>query len=172
MTNERFDRDDANSQLNNTIMKIMTDELPALKEKIKKLCEEAKRAKYLVYIFSGALFAVGLFFLMIALYLGLSAADGVEEWKNVIEILGFGSASVTSFISVLLIHPIKKIQEANSDASQAEMVYYSWELAVLLYIRAMDITDRDSIKESAEKIEEMTATFIGLLERYYEIEPE
>lgn len=170
MADKMFDRDEANSHLNNTIMNILVEEMPLLKKKIKKLCEEVKRAKYLIYIFSGALFGVGIFFLIVALSLALSTP--FDDWSIIIESLGFGSASATSFISVLLLNPIKKIQQANSDASQAEMVFYSWQLGVLLYIRAMDITERESIKEAAEKIEELTATSIDLLEKYYEIEPE
>lgn len=85
-----------------------------------------------------------------------------------IESLGFGSASSLSFISLLLLNPIKKIQKANSDASQAEMTYLCWELGILLHIRAMDINDRDSIKETAEKIRDLTSNAIRLLEKYYE----
>jgi hypothetical protein len=169
MADKMFDRDEANSHLNNTIMSILVEEMPRLREKIKKLCEEVKRAKYLTYIFSGALFGVGIFFLVVALTLVFSKPS--DDWSTMIISLGFGSASATSFISVLLMNPIKKIQQANSDASQAEMIFYSWQLGVLLYIRAMDITERESIKESAEKIEELTATSIDLLEKYYEIEP-
>jgi len=170
MADKMFDRDEANSHLNNTIMNILVEEMPLLKKKIKKLCEEVKRAKYLVYIFSGALFGVGIFFLIMA----LSATPSIspDKWDTIFASLGFGSASATSFVSVLLLNPIKKIQQANSDASQAEMVFYSWQLGVLLYIRAMDITDRESIKEAAGKIEEITAMSIDLLEKYYEIEPE
>jgi hypothetical protein len=50
------------------------------------------------------------------------------------------------------------------------MIYYCWELGVFLYIRAMDITKRASIKEAAEKIQEITSTSVELLEHYYEIE--
>jgi len=170
MADKIFDRDEANSHLNNTIMNILVEEIPLLKKKIKKLCEEVKRAKYLIYIFSGALFGVGIFFLMMALSLAFSMSP--DKWDTILGSLGFGSASATSFISVLLLNPIKKIQQANSDASQAEMVFYSWQLGVLLYIRAMDITERESIKEAAEKIGELTVTSIDLLEKYYEIEPE
>jgi len=169
MAGERFDRDGANLQLNSTIMEILTDELPELKEKIKRMCEEAKRAKYIVYVFSGMLFAAGIFFLMVALSFIFSSP--LNEWDKM-GILGFGSASATTFVSVLLINPVRKIQEANSDASQAEMVYYAWELSVILYIRAMDVNDRDSIKEAAERIEELTASCIGMLEKYYEMELE
>lgn len=163
-----FNRDEANLQLNNAIMKILTDELPLLKEKIKELCAEAKKAKYLVYVFSTLLFIVGIFFLIVAL--SLFTMGGIDKWERILEILGFGSASATSFVSLLLLQPIKKVQEANSDASQAEIVYYCWELGILLYIRAMDVDDRDSIKEAAEKIKELTSKAIQLLERYYEIE--
>ena len=163
-----FDRERANLELNAIIMKILTEELPLLKEKIKKLCAEVKRAKYLIYVFSILLFIVGIFFLTVAL--SLFAAGGTNDWEGLLETLGFGSASATSFASLLLLQPIKKIQEANSDASQAEMVYYSWELGILLYIRAMDVNDRNSIKEAAEKIRDLTSTAIQLLEKYYEIE--
>ncbi len=169
MAGERFDRDGANSQLNGTIMKILMEEMPLLKEKIKKLCDGARNTKYIVYTFSSMLFGIGLFFLIVALsYVFRSPTDG---W-NMLATLGFGSASATTFVSVLLINPVKKIQDANSDASQAEMVYNAWELGVLLYIRAMDVTDRDSIKEAAKKIEGLTVSSVGMLEEYYEIEPE
>jgi len=170
MAGERFDRDGANIHLNNTIMEILTAELPVLKEKIKRMCEEAKRAKYIVYMFSGMLFGTGIFFLMVALsYIFQPSPDG---WEDMLATLGFGSASATTFVSVLLLNPVKKIQEANSDTSQAEMVYYAWELSVILYIRAMDVDDRDSIKEAAERIVELTDSCIGMLENYYEMEPE
>ncbi|MEA2054969.1 MAG: hypothetical protein U9O96_07705 [Candidatus Thermoplasmatota archaeon] len=167
MPNEKFDIEEANLQLSNTIMKILTEEMPALKEKIKKMCLEVKRAKYLIYVFSVALFMMGIFFLIAALSLAFS-----NNWEKVVEGLGFGSASAASLVSLLLLRPINRVQEANSDASQAEMIYYCWELGILLYIRAMDITDRGSIKEAAEKIRDLTSKAIGLLEKYYEIEPE
>jgi len=170
MAGERFDRDGANSELNATIMKILMDELPLLKEKIKKLCDGARNAKYIVYIFSGMLFGIGFFFLIVALSYIFQRPPG--GWENILATLGFGSASATTFASVLLVNPVKKIQEANSDASQAEMVYNAWELGVLLYIRAMDVTDRDSIRDAAGRIEELTASSIGMLEEYYEMEPE
>lgn len=155
MAGERFDRDGANSELNATIMKILMDELPLLKEKIKKLCDGARNAKYIVYIF-----------LIVALsYIFQLPPEG---WGDILATLGFGSASATTFASVLLVNPVKKIQQANSDASQAEMVYNAWELGVLLYIRAMDVTDRDSIRDAAGRIEELTASSIGMLEEYYE----
>ena len=170
MVKEGFNRDDANVQLNKLILGILTDELPLLKKKIRKLCLEIKRAKYLIYIFSGALFVIGIFFLIVALNIAYPSSNGGGDWKEILEVLGFGAASGTSFISVLLLQPIKRIQKANSDASQAEMVYYCWELGILLHIRAMDITKRDSIKEAAKKIGEITSTSVELLEKYYELE--
>ncbi|HDN96107.1 MAG: hypothetical protein DRN11_01500 [Thermoplasmata archaeon] len=159
-----FDKSRANIELNNIIMNILTQEMPALKEKIKKLCLELKRAKYLIYIFSSALFAVGLFFLIVA----LSIAFHTNTIADTLKTLGFGGASATSFVSLMLINPIERIRDANFNASQAEMIYNFWELAILLYIRAMDIDDRESIKETAEKIREATATAIKLLEKYVE----
>ncbi len=164
---EKFDRDRANLQLNSIIMKILMEEMPILKEKIRKFCRELRKAKYIIYIFSIAIFAVGLFFLTTAL---LTALPANNDWLKIVEGLGFGGASATSFISLMLLNPIKKIQDANSDASQAEMIFYCWELGIFLHIRAMDINDRDSIKEAAEKIKELTAEAISLLEEYTEIE--
>lgn len=143
--------------------------MPALKERIKKLCFELKKAKYIIYIFSTALFLVGLFFLIVALS---TIFNSINDWIELLKAIGFGGASATSFISLMILNPIEKIREANFDASQAEMIYNCWELGILLYIRAMDIDDRESIKEAARNIEELTTTAIELLEKYTEIEVE
>ena len=149
----------ANNQLNN-IMDVLTEEMPALKERIKKLCIEVRRAKYIIYAFSIALFTVGIFFLLVALTTIFLPSK--YNLIKIIEGLGFGSASATSFVSLIFLNPIKKIQNANSDANQAEMIYYCWELGILLYIRAMDVNNRESIKETAEKIGELTKKAISL----------
>ena len=150
-------------------MKVLTQEMPALKERIKKLCFELKKAKYIIYIFSTALFLVGLFFLIVALS---TIFNSINDWIELLKAIGFGGASATSFISLMILNPIEKIRDANFDASQAEMIYNCWELGILLYIRAMDIDDRESIKEAARNIEELTTTAIELLEKYTEIEVE
>ena len=164
---KKFDIDEANQDLENIIQKILIKELPILKNRIEKLCEEVKKAKYIIYAFSISLFIVGIFFLIVALSLTF-LTNGIDNFGKLIESLGFGSASGTSFVSLMLLNPIKKIRDANSDASQAEMIYQSWEMGVLLYIRAMDINNRETIKEAAEKIKNLTEKSIELIESYTE----
>jgi hypothetical protein len=166
--NESFDRDKANEQVNYSILKILVDELPDLKKHVADLCNEVRKAKYIIYAFSIALFVVGLFFLIAALLLTYSQGEGPENWQTILEAFGFGSAGASSFVALLILHPADKIQKINSDASQAQMIYHNWQLGILLYIRAMDINDRESIKEAANNIQKHTATAIKILENYTE----
>ncbi|MBS3773272.1 MAG: hypothetical protein KGY55_03630 [Candidatus Thermoplasmatota archaeon] len=166
MNEEAFDRKQANTHLNNVILNVLEEELPDLKARVKVLCREVKKAKYIVYGLSIALFLVGILF--VAAALAISLADELATYDSTLQVLGFGSASAASFISLMLLHPIKKVQKVNSDAGQAEMVYQSWHLEISLFIRAMDISERTSIEQAARNIRESTRAAIQLLEQYAE----
>lgn len=168
MTKGEFDRDRANEEVNHTILRVVDGELPDLKKRITNMCMELQRAKYIVYAQSLALFTVGLFFLILAIATGI----GAGKLDETLGTLGFGAAGGTTFVALLLLQPIKKIQKVNSDAGQAEMIYQQWHLGILLYIRAMDITDRESIKEAAKNIRNHTTSAIRMLEKYTEGEKE
>ena len=167
MPDEEFDIARANEEINKNIQNVVEGELPDLKKRVKTLCSEMQKAKRIIYAFSIALFVVGLFFIIEALVL-VVWGGGLEGGFNVLGALGFGSAGVTTFIGLMILHPMKKIQQVNSDASQAEMVYHHWHLGILLYIRAMDANDRESIKEAASNIRDHTESAINLLEEYTE----
>ena len=167
MPEKEFDIARANLEINKTIQHVVEGELPDLKKRVKILCSEMQKAKRIVYAFSIALFVVGLFFIIEALILALGEG-GLEGGFNVLGALGFGSAGATTFIGLMILHPIKKIQKVNSDASQSEMVYHDWHLGILLYVRAMDANDRESIKEAARNIRNHTESAIDLLEEYAE----
>jgi hypothetical protein len=172
MVYNKFDRDKANLELINTVQKIITEELPKIKDKINKQSLSIRTTKITVTILSIAIFIVGIVFLTAALSIGFFSGQGIESWVKILEILGFGSASGLSFISIMLLNPIKKIQESNSNAIQAEMINRCWELGIILYIRAMDINDRESVKEAVLNINDLTINSIDLLEKYYELIPE
>jgi len=165
MNEEAFDREKANTHLNNVILNVIDEELPDLKTRVKVLCSEVKKAKYIVYALSIALFLVGIFFVVVALLISLNNPGDLEY---MLHILGFGAASATSFVSLMLLRPMEKVQKVNSDAGQAEMIYQSWHLEISLFIRAMDVTDRTSIEEAALNIRESTEAAIMLLETYAE----
>ncbi|MGC9554075.1 MAG: hypothetical protein ACP5EK_02075 [Thermoplasmatota archaeon] len=171
MAEKEFDVARANFEINKTIQNVVEGELPDLKKRVKELCSEMQQAKRIVYVFSVALFAVGLFFLVGALTLALGVWQLGDMAAEVLATLGFGGAGATSFVSLMLLHPMEKVQRVNSDASQAEMVFHDWHLGILLYIRAMDANDRESIKEAARNIREHTESAIALLEHYTEGQP-
>lgn len=168
MSDNQFDKNKANLELINTVQKIITEELPKIKEKINKQSLGIRTTKITVTILSISIFCVGLVFLTAALYVGLFSG-GMDSFVKILEILGFGTASGLSFISIMLLNPIRKIQESNSNAIQAEMINRCWELGIILYIRAMDINDRESVKEAVDNINILTVNSIDLLEKYYEI---
>jgi hypothetical protein len=165
MNEEAFDREKANTDLNKVILNVIEEELPDLKTRVKVLCSEVKKAKYIVYALSIALFLVGVFFVVAAL---LVSKDNLGELEYTLQALGFGAASATSFVSLMLLRPMEKIQKVNSDAGQAEMIYQSWHLEISLFIRAMDVTDRMTIEEAALNIRESTTAAIERLETYAE----
>jgi len=169
MVKDDFDRDKANVFLNNIIHDILTIELPSLRKKITNLCLESKKTKLIIFVMSLIIFSGGCFLLITSIYI-INSENISDDYKT-IGSLGFGCAGGLSFISLFLINPINKIQKANSDSIQSEIILYCWEMAILLHIRAMDITDRKNINETADKIKELTINCIQLLERYYE-EPE
>ena len=157
-----------NDEIDSEIIKRYKEIICNLKEQCNKFSFEIKITKIITYLLSIVLIFFGIYFLYIGVDIGLNEATTSQNLDSILKSLGFGSTGGLTLISLLIINPAKKIQQANSDAMQAKLILHSWEYNFLLLNRAMDLSDRESMKEIFCKNEELTDKTVELLQKHYE----
>jgi uncharacterized membrane protein YtjA (UPF0391 family) len=163
-----FNSEQANKQIMHATNIFWITYLADLDNIIQNFRNELTKAKKLTNFFAKFLFIIGVIFLITALILAFSPNDGFNNLETILGSLGFGGVSATSYISFLLLKPANKIQDANSDATQAEMIIHNWGIGLSLYLKAMKSDDPKSLKEAAENIGDLTSKSVQLIEKHYE----
>jgi len=161
-----FDGNIANAHLNHLILCIIDVEIPLMQNKINQFSKNIKYTKYINWTISIILIFIGISFLIITFSIIIMYYFDLMD--SILGALGFGSISSGSFISLLITKPTNRIQESNSDACQAEVIFYCWKIGIILYIQAMNITERESIKEAVQNIKELTIKSVELIDKHYE----
>ncbi len=108
-------------------------------------------------------FAIGV--MLIVISLGYYILE-----RQTIETLGFSAIGLADFATIFFYKPMDRIQSADANYSQQEMILNTWATATQLELIAMNVNEPDTVQRAAKNIENRTLQALREINSF--VEPE
>ena len=150
-------------EANDSISRYLQGMMDESKLELIRLRRKLSSTYWIIIILSIIMFCLGLVLLSVPIAAALGQKIGLLE--SLIS-AGFGIADLAA---LFLYGPIEKIHNIMGDMSQIILALNSYRSQVGLRLMQMDVQNRESIGEAAEKINAAAENSIRLVQDYFEV---
>jgi|GEM_PF-1624414 len=131
-------------------------------EELNRLRIKLSVSYWIIITLSVIMFFVGIALLLIP---AMAAFTEINTLQSLIA-GGFGVADLTG---LFLFRPIEKIQKIMGDMSQIILIISSYQTQAGLRLMQMDVHNRPTLGQAAEKINMVTSESVKMIQKYFEV---
>lgn len=128
-----------------------------------KLFNKARTSFHAIRYMSIVTFAIGVTFLMFALYFALTADN-----QDIVYAIMFGGTGFGFFVAHFIYGPTTGIQNAYANLLQAEVASVNYLNQMAFWLRALNSSNPEDFKHASKQLNEITRETMALLEQYLE----
>ena len=128
-----------------------------------KLFDKARTSFHAIRYMSIVTFAIGVTFLMFALYFALTAGN-----QDIVYAIMFGGTGFGFFVAHFIYGPTTGIQNAYANLLQAEIASVNYLNQMAFWLKALDSSNPEEFKHASEQLNKITGETMAMLEQYLE----
>jgi len=153
----------ANKKIRNELLDYQQSLKDDIEKKMKELSDKSKGIFQLTTIIILLIFILGFVIIVLSLY---SILNNPEDTYTGI---GLGAIGVGSEVFALYMYkPMNRLNKLSVDYNQEVLILKNWVMTTNLYLLAMDVNDRNSVKEAADKLRQVSIETVDSIQRFLE----